>query len=158
MSERAGSTARSRLDSFALVGAAYLVALAVGLWAGMLVGSERPLLALAAGDLAATLAIWAFSTVFDNGSFYDAFWSVAPPFFAAWWISQAQPGVSTTRQAAVAILVLAWAVRLTWNWARGWTGLHHEDWRYPLLYERAPMPKWASSPLHRCFLPPSGYS
>lgn len=145
MSERAGSTARSRLDSFALVGAAYLVALAVGLWAGMLVGSERPLLALAAGDLAATLAIWAFSTVFDNGSFYDAFWSVAPPFFAAWWISQAQPGVSTTRQAAVAILVLAWAVRLTWNWARGWTGLHHEDWRYPLLYERAPMPKWASS-------------
>ena len=24
----------------------------------------------------------------------------------------------------------AWAVRLTWNWARGWTGLGHEDWRY----------------------------
>ena len=23
-----------------------------------------------------------------------------------------------------------WALRLTWNWARGWSGLGHEDWRY----------------------------
>lgn len=145
MTEHGATTGWSRLDSFALVGAAYLVALAVGCWAGLLFGTARPLVTLAAADLAATLAIWAFSVAFDNGSFYDAFWSVAPPVFVAWWISQAAPGVSTTRQAAVAILVLAWAVRLTWNWARGWTGLHHEDWRYPLLYERAPMPKWVSS-------------
>src|SRR5262249_20349941 len=27
-------------------------------------------------------------------------------------------------------LVTWWAVRLTYNWARGWAGLHHEDWRY----------------------------
>jgi steroid 5-alpha reductase family enzyme len=25
---------------------------------------------------------------------------------------------------------------LTWNWARGWTGLDHEDWRYIMLREK----------------------
>jgi steroid 5-alpha reductase family enzyme len=45
----------------------------------------------------------------------------------------------------VVALVVAWAVRLTWNWARGWPGLHHEDWRYGLLYERAPLPPWLTS-------------
>jgi steroid 5-alpha reductase family enzyme len=33
-------------------------------------------------------------------------------------------------------------VRLTANWAVGWPGLHHEDWRYLMLYERAPLPRW----------------
>ena len=145
MSEDPQPLGYSRIDSFAIVGAAYLVAAAVGLWTGLCFGSERPLLTLFLADVAATVAIWAFSMAFDNGSFYDAFWSVAPPFFVAGWIAEASHGTSPTRQAAVAILVLAWALRLTWNWARGWPGLHHEDWRYPLLYERAPMPKWASS-------------
>jgi len=30
----------------------------------------------------------------------------------------------------VLALVGWWAVRLTHNWARGWSGLGHEDWRY----------------------------
>ena len=34
------------------------------------------------------------------------------------------------RQVLVIALVSLWALRLTWNWARGWTGLDHEDWRY----------------------------
>ena len=25
---------------------------------------------------------------------------------------------------------VVWALRLTYNWARGWPGLHHVDWRY----------------------------
>jgi steroid 5-alpha reductase family enzyme len=42
----------------------------------------------------------------------------------------AGPEVSGLRQGLVLALVGWWAVRLTWNWARGWHGLHHEDWRY----------------------------
>jgi len=38
-----------------------------------------------------------------------------------------------------------WGLRLTANWAIGWTGLDHEDWRYRMLYETAPMPRWAVS-------------
>ena len=42
-------------------------------------------------------------------------------------------------------LVLAWAVRLTWNWARGWQGLGHEDWRYLRLKEQSGRAYWLVS-------------
>ena len=42
-------------------------------------------------------------------------------------------------------LVLAWAVRLTWNWARGWQGLGHEDWRYLRLQEQTGRAYWLVS-------------
>ena len=31
-----------------------------------------------------------------------------------------------------------WGVRLTYNWARSWPGLHHTDWRYLAMKEKAP--------------------
>lgn len=34
------------------------------------------------------------------------------------------------RAAAVILLVWAWGARLTYNFLKGWPGLHHEDWRY----------------------------
>ncbi|MEZ4234397.1 MAG: DUF1295 domain-containing protein, partial [Polyangiaceae bacterium] len=34
------------------------------------------------------------------------------------------------RQLCVIALVCWWGARLTANWARGWSGLGHEDWRY----------------------------
>jgi steroid 5-alpha reductase family enzyme len=37
----------------------------------------------------------------------------------------------------MAIVVVLWAVRLTANWVVAFPGLHHEDWRYPLLRGRA---------------------
>ena len=37
---------------------------------------------------------------------------------------------------------MAWAIRLTANWARSFPGLHHEDFRYLTLYERTPLPRW----------------
>ena len=35
-------------------------------------------------------------------------------------------------------LVTWWGVRLTYNWARSWPGLHHTDWRYLAMKEKAP--------------------
>jgi steroid 5-alpha reductase family enzyme len=37
---------------------------------------------------------------------------------------------SFLRQLIVVSLVVMWGCRLTYNWARGWSGLGHEDWRY----------------------------
>ncbi len=34
-------------------------------------------------------------------------------------------------------MILVWAIRLTGNWIYAFPGLHHEDWRYPLLKEKA---------------------
>ena len=42
-------------------------------------------------------------------------------------------------------LVLTWGARLTWNWARGWSGLVHEDWRYVDLRETTGRAYWAVS-------------
>jgi steroid 5-alpha reductase family enzyme len=33
--------------------------------------------------------------------------------------------------------VLIWAIRLTANWIHGFPGLHHEDWRYAIMRDRA---------------------
>jgi steroid 5-alpha reductase family enzyme len=123
---------------------AYVVALAVALW---LVGdgdTERPLRTVVVADVVATVIIFAFSMRWDNGSVYDPYWSVAPPFIALFWIAQADDA-STVRQATVTLLVFLWGIRLTYNWARGWPGLHHEDWRYLDLYRSDAMPKWAIS-------------
>jgi len=133
----------TRVDSFGIVAFAYLVALAVALWVWSLTSSWGPLWSVAAADVAATFVIFGFSIKLDNGSMYDPYWSVVPPLIALAWIAGAESTVSTTRQVVVTTLVFAWGIRLTYNWARGWPGLHHEDWRYLDLYSQAP--KWLIS-------------
>jgi steroid 5-alpha reductase family enzyme len=115
---------------------AYAVALAVAAsWLVWGPSTGRLWLDTFVADLVATLVVFAFSRVYKNSSFYDAYWSVAPPVILLWWWSQAEPGASEVRTWLVAVVVLAWAVRLTVNWVRGFPGLHHEDWRYPMLRE-----------------------
>ncbi len=132
-----------RLESFGLVVFAYLVALAVALWLVAGAAGDRPLAALTTAHLVTTLVIYAFAVRWDNASVFDPFWSVAPPFIAVYWIGVGDGGL--LRQVLVTVLVFAWAIRLTYNWAVSWPGLAHEDWRYLDLYARAPLPKWLVS-------------
>jgi steroid 5-alpha reductase family enzyme len=89
-------------------------------------------------DVVATLVIFGFSRFYRNSSFYDAYWSVIPPLLAVYWFcADAVPGIDQTRAMLVLALVWAWGIRLTANWATYWEGLSHEDWRYPLVRERA---------------------
>ena len=85
---------------------------------------------IAAADVAATVAVFGFSVLFDKLEFYDPYWSVAPMVIAPVLAIGHVPGVPFAREATVVLLVLAWGARLTFNWARGWQGLTHEDWRY----------------------------
>jgi steroid 5-alpha reductase family enzyme len=41
--------------------------------------------------------------------------------------------------------VLLWGLRLTANWARGWSGLNHEDWRYVNLQKQTGRLYWIVS-------------
>jgi steroid 5-alpha reductase family enzyme len=128
----------SKSRSLALVGVAYVVA--VGVAAAWLVwgpATGRLWLDTLIADALATLVVFAFSRLYRNSSFYDAYWSVIPPLLTFYWWSQAGPGVDQIRCWLVAVLVMVWAVRLTANWVYGFPGLHHEDWRYPLFRERA---------------------
>lgn len=120
--------------SFAVCAAAYAVAFAVAWGTAVSVPTEDPIWIAFFADLAATVAIFAFSFAYDNSSFYDAYWSVAPiPIVFLWALypagAQALEG-PWLRQVLVLALVSAWGIRLTFNWARSWHGLSHEDWRY----------------------------
>jgi steroid 5-alpha reductase family enzyme len=88
-------------------------------------------------DVVATVVIFGFSRVHHNSSFYDAYWSVIPPAIAIyWWATIGLPADDARAWLVVGVVVL-WAIRLTGNWVYGWPGLHHEDWRYPMLRDKA---------------------
>jgi len=90
-----------------------------------------PLLSAALLDAAATVFIFAVSLLFNNSSFYDPYWSVAPVPIVVFWSLNALPGhANPVRQILIISLILIWAIRLTWNWARRWNGFSDEDWRY----------------------------
>ncbi|TIC86339.1 DUF1295 domain-containing protein [Nocardioides sp. GY 10113] len=127
----------SRGASFARVVAAYVLAFgAATLW--LVAGPDTRWLWLDGliADLIATLVVFAASRIHHNSSFYDAYWSVLPPFLAGYWALAAGTG-DGLRVALVLLVIGLWAVRLTANWAISFPGLHHEDWRYPLLRDRA---------------------
>jgi steroid 5-alpha reductase family enzyme len=128
----------SKAESLLRVAIAYVIAFAAG-GAWMAWGPETSHLWLDGliADLIATLVVFAASRLHGNSSFYDAYWSVLPPLLMlAWWI-ESGTGTDQPRVWMVAAVVLVWAVRLTGNWIYAFPGLHHEDWRYPMLREKA---------------------
>ena len=109
---------------------AYIVTLGVA-WGALEVLDQSPLWNMFWADIAATVAIFVFSRLYKNSSFYDAYWSVIPPLIALYWTMAATAqGIDMTRAWLVVILVWLWGVRLTANWVTFWPGLEHEDWRY----------------------------
>src|SRR5262245_10946694 len=130
---------------FTWIIAAYAIGLIVALIVGVAIGWEHPIAVAFAADVAATVVVFAFSVAFDNSSFYDAYWSVAPIAIVFYWALGAAPEVNRVRQVLVIALVWLWGVRLTYNWARGWSGLRHEDWRYVDLRARTGGAYWLVS-------------
>ncbi|TAE52397.1 MAG: DUF1295 domain-containing protein, partial [Bacteroidetes bacterium] len=111
----------SRPLAFALIVVAYVLAGLTGWIFAQMYSDLPPLQVALIADVAATVAIFAFSIAFRNGSFYDAYWSVAPFFIALYWWLHPQADADSLRAALVLILITIWGLRLTWNWARGWT-------------------------------------
>ncbi len=137
-----------RAHAFLWIAVAYLAALGVGLVAGIAVLGRHPIEVAWIADVTATLAIFAFSLAFGNSSFYDAYWSVAPVPIAVYWVFAPAPAGGAAvpeRQLLVLAVVLLWAVRLTANWARGWEGLAHEDWRYVDIRAKTGRLYWPAS-------------
>lgn len=128
----------SRTASFVRVVLAYLVAFGVAaawLWLGPDTGHLW--LDTLIADLWATLVIFGFSRLYSNSSMYDAYWSVIPPALLVYWWAAGDVGIDAVHCWVIALVLGVWAVRLTANWAIGWPGLQHEDWRYRMLKGRA---------------------
>jgi len=120
----------SKRVSLLIVTLAYILAgLAVwGSWP--LYGHLGPIWGVLIADLIATAVIWAAGLPFANASFYDPYWTVIPLGIAGYWWSLS--GFDTLDYSRVLLLLVVtyWSLRLTGNWAVGWPGLVHEDWRY----------------------------
>jgi steroid 5-alpha reductase family enzyme len=132
----------SRVRSFLAVAVAYVAALAVAAFVVTELAGQSAWLTLLVADVAATAVVFAFSVGRNNSSIYDPYWSVAPMVIVVW---LAVPSAPRARQIIVLGLVLAWGARLTWNWARGWQGLGHEDWRYVAIRARTGRAYWLVS-------------
>jgi steroid 5-alpha reductase family enzyme len=135
-----------RVRSFGVVVLTYVAALAGAIATAEIMGRGSPILTVFVADCVATLVVFAASMYFANSSLYDPYWSVAPPVIGLFWASslldsQAVP----VRQWLVLLLIFAWGIRLTLNWARGWPGLHHQDWRYDDLRDNTNAPYWLVS-------------
>ena len=134
----------TRSTSFALIVAIYVVAIGAALAAASAVGIDRPFVALIAAYAASVAVLYVPSQLVGNGSTFDAWWSVVPPAVAIWF-AFAAPNGNATRAVLLVTCAVLWGLRLTSNWAIGWTGLAHEDWRYRKLYADTPLPRWATS-------------
>jgi len=132
------SAPRTPKKALALYIFAYVLALFVAVAVGYVFRELHPIFIVITADIAATLVIYVFGRVFHNASFYDAYWSLAPLAIALFWmLGTSSDSVMTFRHVIVITLVFAWGLRLTYNWARQWQGLKHEDWRYQDLRKKA---------------------
>ena len=120
-------TARTR----ALLDILWMYALTgvVGWWIASAVSGDL-LWRAGAADLAMTALIFAFSLLKKNTSTYDAYWSVIPSYLSLWLFVLCDGMSWGAWQWAIMVMLNLWSWRLTHNWARGWPGWHHEDWRY----------------------------
>ncbi|MEX2588836.1 MAG: DUF1295 domain-containing protein, partial [Chitinophagales bacterium] len=115
---------------------AYLLAVLAAWWSIENIDAGNIYLNIFIADAIGTIVIFLFSFFFKNSSFYDPYWSVAPIFIMAWLIHIAPESIPQVRQMLVALLVFVWGARLTYNFYRGWPGIHKQDWRYDDLQEK----------------------
>ncbi|MBQ9084436.1 MAG: DUF1295 domain-containing protein [Clostridia bacterium] len=123
------SLKQSRIASFIAVLIVYIIATAVGVLTYISLELDW-WISLLVADVAATVATFIFSLIFNNASVYDPYWSVQPPVILV--------ALSLGRELnALGIMLIAvvsfWAIRLTANWAYTFMGLTHQDWRYTML-------------------------
>jgi steroid 5-alpha reductase family enzyme len=139
------SAIRRKNHALLLVAMAYASAFAAA-WATLLfVPIEGLLYRTLAADIVATFVIFGWSLAHDNSSFYDAYWSLAPIAIVLYWMNGLEASAPSLRTLGAFVVVIGWGLRLTFNWARGWTGLDHEDWRYRRFRDLSPRFYWLIS-------------
>ncbi len=115
--------------SLTIIFVIYAIAIFISYLLLRLAPYENGVINIIIADVSATLIVFLFSFILKNSSVYDPYWSAIPPFIVIWLIF-INPDGNSFRQFLIFGLVLFWAIRLTANWAKGWNGLSHEDWRY----------------------------
>ena len=124
---------RSYAFAVAFIAAVYVASAAIGIFIFSSLSFE-PFVNLLIADIAATLAVFIASSLTNNASVYDPYWSVQPIIITT--ALAITNGVSLTGALMMSVICL-WGVRLTANWAYTFRSLEHQDWRYSLLEEKS---------------------
>ena len=131
------------LKSILICVLAYIIALILSFILLEYISFGHIWLDIVAAHLTATFVIFFFSSIYKNSSFYDPFWSVMPFFIFLYLIFNVEiEEYSISRFLLIGIPITYYAIRLTWNWAKGWEGLTDEDFRYLNLYATFGNFKW----------------
>lgn len=123
---------QNRAASFFAIALVYIFATIVGVIVYRALDFEW-WFSLLLADVAATVATFLFSVLFQNASVYDPYWSVQPPVIL---VAFALGRELTPLGILLLITVFFWAIRLTANWAYTFANLNHQDWRYTMLKEK----------------------
>jgi steroid 5-alpha reductase family enzyme len=107
-----------------------------------------PLIAVVIVAGVACLFSWIASLITHDNSWVDRLWSIVPVVYV--WIVAGFAGFTDPRLTVMAVLVTAWGIRLTFNFARkgGYSG--EEDYRWPVL--RARMNRWQFAAFNLFFI------
>ena len=126
----------SKLNSLFIVFVSYFLPICCSILFIYFYEGSNLVLKLLYADIIATVIIYLSSYLFSNSSIYDPYWSVIPPFLLLYWLYVIDD-VNWINTAILSFSVLFWAIRLTYNWLRGWRGMEHEDWRYSDLRNKS---------------------
>lgn len=136
----------ARTSGLVIVFSVYVIATLSGAFVALFLHTLPMWLRLLLADVVATCVVFVGSRVFDNSSVYDPYWTVYPIVAGFGLLASVGLGAEpVARRLVVLALVTVWGVRLTYNWVRGFGGMHHEDWRYVDIRARTGGAYWAAS-------------
>ena len=126
---------RKKLIGVCFLAILYLVAFFLGILVFLFTGGYlNELLRLFVASMTSVLTIYIVGVVFNTASFIDPYWSLQTPVYMLFLM------IYYNAFNAGTILFFSvfslWALRLTFNFLRNFTGLHYEDWRYRRAKER----------------------
>lgn len=99
--------------------------------------SSSPLIIILILDVIATTLVFIFSTIFNNASIYDPYWSVAPIFMLLLYMVKLNC-LTDPHIILMLVVFIIWGVRLTYNWIYTFKNLSIQDWRYENLKTKHP--------------------
>lgn len=136
----------ARASGLVIVFSVYVIAALSGAFVALVLHTLPLWLRILLADVVATCVVFVGSRVFDNSSVYDPYWSLYPIAVGVGaLVSTGLEAEPSARSIVVLLLVTAWGVRLTYNWIRGFAGMHHEDWRYVDMRARTGGAYWLAS-------------
>ncbi len=124
-------------SSILIIFAIYLIATWIGILSFQIFSIDSLVIRVLVSNVIATFFIYLVGIGLKNASLYDPYWSIQPPVILLILMIYLKIELSYVLFLTFTGILL-WSFRLTYNWAKNWTGFHEEDWRYQMIRSKAP--------------------